>query len=273
MEIQWALVLFTVISGAGAWLFAFSMLGNLLKKDELPSKLETIVSFVLLVVGGCASVFHLSHVDRILEALNHPTSGIFIEAALIGVCCVILAIYFIMLLRGTSKSAMTVVGVIGMIMCVIFSYECGASYMMDARPAWNTIATPLAYFGTACAAGAGLNMLLKGAQKRPAEAVSIAGMFGIVGGALGLVLAGAFFLVAGTSLTESTNGAIMWAAVTIVTAIVLIACGAMLRAKPESVLALGAVALVVGVVAAMAMRVAMWLIGTPFMDFFLMALE
>ena len=33
MEIQWALVLFTVVSGAGAWLFAFSMLGSLLKKD------------------------------------------------------------------------------------------------------------------------------------------------------------------------------------------------------------------------------------------------
>ena len=121
MEIQWALVLFTVISGAGAWLFAFSMLGNLLKKDELPSKLETIVSFALLVVGGCASVLHLSHVDRILEALNHPTSGIFIEAALIGVCCVILAIYFIMLVRGASKSATTAVGVIGMVVCAVFT--------------------------------------------------------------------------------------------------------------------------------------------------------
>ena len=53
MEIQWALVLFTVVSGAGAWLFACSMLGYLLKKDAAPSKMETIVAFVL--VAACRS--------------------------------------------------------------------------------------------------------------------------------------------------------------------------------------------------------------------------
>ena len=56
MEIQWALVLFTVVSGAGAWLFAFSMLGSLLKKDAAPGKMETITAFVLVAVGGCMSV-------------------------------------------------------------------------------------------------------------------------------------------------------------------------------------------------------------------------
>lgn len=38
MEIQWALVLFTVVSGAGAWLFAFSMLGSLLKRTPHPAR-------------------------------------------------------------------------------------------------------------------------------------------------------------------------------------------------------------------------------------------
>ena len=51
MEIQWALVLFTVISGAGAWLFACSVLGHLLKKAPETSKMETVVAFVLLAVG------------------------------------------------------------------------------------------------------------------------------------------------------------------------------------------------------------------------------
>ena len=37
MEIQWSLVLFTVVSGAGAWLFASSMIEALAKKDELPT--------------------------------------------------------------------------------------------------------------------------------------------------------------------------------------------------------------------------------------------
>ncbi len=55
MEIQWSLVLFTVVSGAGAWLFASSIIEALAKKDELPSKAESIAAFVLLAVGGCLS--------------------------------------------------------------------------------------------------------------------------------------------------------------------------------------------------------------------------
>ena len=55
MEAQWSLVLFTVISGAGAWLFATSMIGALAKKSALPTKIETIVAIVLLAVGGIAS--------------------------------------------------------------------------------------------------------------------------------------------------------------------------------------------------------------------------
>ena len=153
MEIQWALVLFTVISGAGAWLFAFSMLGYLLKKDATPSKMETIVAFVLVAVGGCMSVLHLSHVDRILEALNHPTSGIFVEAAMIGVLCVILAVYFVLLVRGSSEKARTAVGVLGLLVGMVFTYACGSSYMMEARPAWQTVALPLAYFAFAMLRG------------------------------------------------------------------------------------------------------------------------
>lgn len=35
MEIQWSLVLFTVVAGAGAWQFAAAMIEALAKKDEL----------------------------------------------------------------------------------------------------------------------------------------------------------------------------------------------------------------------------------------------
>ena len=102
MEAQWSLVLFTVISGAGAWLFATSMMGALAKKSPLPTKVETIVAIVLLAVGGVASVTHLKHIDRIFEALNHPTSGIFVEAALIGVLIVLALIYLIMVAQFQS---------------------------------------------------------------------------------------------------------------------------------------------------------------------------
>ncbi len=268
MEIQWALVLFTVVSGAGAWLFACSMLGYLLKKDAAPSKMETIVAFVLVAVGGCMSVAHLSHVDRILEALNHPTSGIFVEAAMIGVLCVILAVYFVLVVRGSSEKARTAVGVLALLVGVVFTYACGSSYMMEGRPAWNNVALPLAYFGTAASAGAGLNLLLKAAQKRDGAAISFAGLLAVAGGALGLVLAAAFCLAAGVY-----GDAVVWAVVLFAALAVEIVCGAMALKQPKNALALGVVTFVAGVAAAIALRVAMWLIGTPFMDFFLMALD
>lgn len=273
MEIQWALVLFTVISGAGAWLFAFSMLGYLLKKDAAPSKMETIVAFVLVAVGGCMSVLHLSHVDRILEALNHPTSGIFVEAAMIGVLCVILAVYFVLLVRGSSEKARTAVGVLGLLVGMVFTYACGSSYMMEARPAWQTVALPLAYFGTAASAGAGLNLLLKAVQKRDGAAVSFAGLLTVVGGTLGLVLAAAFCISAGAYVAAADNGAMAGTVALFAALAAVVACGAVALKQPKNALVLGAIALVAGVAAATLLRVVMWLIGTPFMDFFLMALD
>ena len=273
MEIQWALVLFTVVSGAGAWMFASSMLGYLLKKDVEPSKMETIVAFVLVAVGGCMSVLHLSHVDRIMEALNHPTSGIFVEAAMIGVLCALLAVYFVLLVRDSSEKARTVVGILALLVGVVFTYACGSSYMMEARPAWQTAALPLAYLGTAASAGVGLNLLLKAVQKRDDQAVSFAGLMAVIGGVLGMVLAAAFCISAGAYVAASDNGATAWTIALFVALAVVIVCGIVALKQPKNALALGAVALAAGVVAAIALRVAMWLIGTPFMDFFLMALD
>ncbi|MBC2889885.1 dimethyl sulfoxide reductase anchor subunit family protein [Gordonibacter massiliensis (ex Traore et al. 2017)] len=273
MEIQWALVLFTVISGAGAWLFACSMLASLFKKDEAPNKAETVVSFVLVAVGGCMSVMHLSHVDRILEALNHPTSGIFVEAAMIGVLCVILAVYFVLLVRGSSEKARTVVGVLALCVGVVFTYLCGSSYMMEARPAWMSVALPLAYFGTAASAGAGLNLFMKAVQKREGAAMSFSGLLAVIGGALGAVLAAAFCIAAGSYLAEAQNGAIVWAVALFVAVVAVIACGVLAMKQPKNALAWGAIALVAGVLAAIALRAAMWLVGSPFMNFFLVALD
>lgn len=273
MEIQWALVLFTVVSGAGAWLFASSMLASLLKKGEAPTRLETILAFALLVVGGCMSVMHLSHVDRIMEALNRPTSGIFVEAAMIGVTCAVLAVYFILTVRGASEGSRKVVGAVGMVLAALFTFACGSSYMMEARPAWTTITLPLAYFGTAAAAGCGLNLLCKAVQGADDDAVSFAGILAAAGGALGAILAAAYCAIASAYLAASEDGAVTWVAAVFVGAVVEIACGLLASKKPSGAAAMGAVCLVAGVVAAIALRVAMWLLGTPFMDFFLMPME
>ena len=69
MEIQWSLVLFTALSGAGAWLVACAGLDafkGLAKKTVVPA---VVTGIVLIIVGGIASATHLSHVDRIMAVL------------------------------------------------------------------------------------------------------------------------------------------------------------------------------------------------------------
>ena len=71
MEIQWSLVLFTALSGAGAWLVACAGLDafkGLAKKTVVPA---VVTGIVLIIVGGIASATHLSHVDRIMAVLAH----------------------------------------------------------------------------------------------------------------------------------------------------------------------------------------------------------
>lgn len=273
MSIQWALVMFTVVAGAGAWLFASSMLASLFKKGQAPGKAEAVASFVLLVVGGCLSVLHLKHVDRILEALNHPTSGIFIEAAMIGVSCLLVAIYFVMLMRNASEKARVVVGVCAMVVGAVFTYACGSSYMMEARPAWMTVALPLAYFATAAAAGTGLNMLFKGALKAEAGEIGFAGIVSVAAAVLGAVFSAAFCVHAAPWIAAAGSAPIAAAATTFVALAVQVVAGVLAGKKPEQALVLGAIATVAGVVAAVALRVAMWLVGAPTLDFFLMPLE
>ena len=63
MEIQWSLVLFTALSGAGAWLVACAGIDafrGLAKKAAFPA---IVAGIALIVVGGIASATHLSHVE------------------------------------------------------------------------------------------------------------------------------------------------------------------------------------------------------------------
>ena len=273
MEAQWSLVLFTVISGVGAWLFASSMIQALARRGAMPSKVEAVVAIVLLIIGGIASATHLKHVERIFEALNHPTSGIFVEAALIGILVVLMAIYLVMLVRKTGDASLKTIGIVTTIVAVIFPFMCGYSYMMEARQAWMTIALPLAYWATPAAAGAGLSAVLKAKAGAEAKEISVAGVLTAVLGVLGIVCSAAFFAYASGWMDAALAGTVTWIVATFVTGVLTAAAGLAIWKKPEQALAGGVAALVLGAVCATAMRVGMWMIGTPVLDFFLQPLD
>ena len=61
MDIQWSLVLFTALTGMGGWLFFFICLNVFVRKTDKGAFAGTATALALTVVGGLASVTHLSH--------------------------------------------------------------------------------------------------------------------------------------------------------------------------------------------------------------------
>ena len=264
MTIQWSLVLFTVLSGCGAGLFACTALdefrGGAASKVRLPA---CAVAVALLVVGGIASATHLSHVDRMMAVLAHPTAGIFLEALLLGLLAVCIAVYALLVKRKALAAT-------GIGLAVAFAFACGVSYMMTSRPVWNTVALPLAYLGTALATGAALYLVMCAALKVDEGDVKKAGVYAAAGGALSLVLTVAFGLVSGTAFGD--QAALFWVAVVLCGSAAPAVCGVLVARKSGGALSLGVVALAGALVGSVAVRAVMWLVGTAVANYFGFAL-
>ena len=122
MDIQWSLVLFTALTGMGGWLFFFICLNVFVRKTDKGAFAGTATALALTVVGGLASVTHLSHPDRMLGALQHPTSGIFTEALLVGLLAIVMIAFLVMLRRGIDGGALKAVAVVGMALGALMSF-------------------------------------------------------------------------------------------------------------------------------------------------------
>lgn len=263
MAIQWSLVIFTALTGAAGWMFACTACDKLAGRNADKAFITAIVALVIMVVGGCASVAHLAHPENILEALNRPSSGIFIEAALVGLSSACIAVFAILAKAGSSEGAQKAFAVLGAVFGVALSFMAGHSYMMDAIVTWNNWLLPLAYLCTAVPAGAALYLCFT-AKGATAESVNVPALLMLVGGVLGAVVSLAYGAMAGFAAAAP---AICLACVGGVVAAV---CGYMIRKKPENTLTLAVVALACACVGAIALRVAMWqlyqlaAIGAPF---------
>lgn len=268
MEIQWSLVLFTAISGAGAWLFAFLGLNEFLQKakNEKGLLVGCVVAAVLLAVGGVASVTHLSHVDHVLWVLQHPAPGIFVEALLIGVDAVLAIAFFLMVKRQASSAARKVVAVLAIAMGPIFTYSCGSSYMMASQLAWNTVMLPLGYLGTAVPAGAAIWMLLGFYCKEADEAHKAAGVELAVAGVASLVLGGAYGLASGAG--AGSQAVLFWLGIVVVGSVAPLVCGLLVARNPKQAFSAGIAGMVCGFAGSVSYRVLMWTASVALMALF-----
>ena len=134
MEIQWSLVLFTALTGMGGCMFACVAVDEFLGRAKAAAFPAAVAALAIAIVGGLASVTHLSHPDRIMGALSHPTSGIFTEALLVGCLCVCVVVYLVLFKREAGAGARKAVAVIGAVFGVLLSF-------MASRTWWRRVRT------------------------------------------------------------------------------------------------------------------------------------
>ena len=266
MEIQWSLVLFTALTGAAGWMLACAAVAEFKGICKNSAFITTLVATIVAIVGGCASVTHLSHPERMLEALNHPTSGIFTEAVLVGITCAFAILFLIFVKRNMSATARKVAIAGAAIFGVILSFSAGASYMMPARAAWNTLLLPLGYLGTAIPAGISLYLLVVALRKEDAAEFAIFGKALIGGGIVAAVLAGIYV---GTLAASGYDVLVLgWLLAVVVCGVCPAALGAVMTKKPESALAIAGCSVVCALVGSVAYRCLMWVCTSSVANYF-----
>lgn len=158
MAVQWPLLIFSVLLGASSGVMIFLGIGEIkgsFKKVRFPLSL---IALILLAVGGCASAMHLGHIDRALYILGNVGSAFSRELFAVGFTGLMTLVYVI-LARKDYPAASKVFGILAAIGGLLLPLIAGASYMMPARPAWDSFALPLMYLGT----GIGMGFVLSAA--------------------------------------------------------------------------------------------------------------
>lgn len=155
MEIQWPLLIFSVLLGITSGSFVFLGVGELKNKFVEVRFSGALIGLICLAVGGCASVFHMGHPERATHLLGNLGSGLSKELFVVALMGIV-AIVYVVLAKKDYPAARKVFGVLGAVLGLVLPVVAGASYLIAARPAWDSAALPLMYLG----AGLAMGMLL-----------------------------------------------------------------------------------------------------------------
>lgn len=176
MEIQWPLVFFTLLSTIGCGAFLFVTGSELLGRWEGFRKPLIIIAIISLIIGGVASTLHLGHPERMLFAFSNLKSGIAQEALLFLATIVVVFLYSYLYQKQQSKSAQKILSVIGFLLSLIYLFVLGKTYVIQARPAWNTWLLPFVSIAAGIVFGSFILYFLvayKGSKKDENQAAEV----------------------------------------------------------------------------------------------------
>ena len=112
MEIQWPLLIFSVLLGVTSGSFVFLAVGELRGKFREVRFTGALIAFICLAVGGCVSVLHMGHPERATHLLGNLGSGLSKELFVVAIMGIIALVYLVLAKKdypGVSK----VFGVLG----------------------------------------------------------------------------------------------------------------------------------------------------------------
>ena len=112
MEIQWPLLIFSVLLGVTSGSFVFLAVGELRGKFREVRFTGALIAFICLAVGGCVSVLHMGHPERATHLLGNLGSGLSKELFVVAIMGIVALVYLILAKKdypGVSK----VFGILG----------------------------------------------------------------------------------------------------------------------------------------------------------------
>ena len=207
MELQWPLILFPTFVAWSAGLFGAQGAAALAGEGRRAQMPSLIGSAVLLAVGGVAVFFHLEHFERIFNGFGNPTSGITQELVCVVVVGVLMVVAFVMLRRAAGGDEAPALpkwlAVLMIVAAALLVLVTGHSYMMAARPAWDSPLGPLTLLGAACAAGPLTFAVIEAARGEAAgRATALFSLVGSIANLAASVAYLAFMEMASASYTD-----------------------------------------------------------------------
>lgn len=210
MEMQWELMVFTLLVCLGAGIFGIQGFIALKRKDTKLQLAALIASVVSVGIGGIASFLHLNHWERIFNGFGHLSSGITQEMIAIVVFIIMALVYFIVLRRTGKESAMPKwCAVLAIIVAVGLVVVMAHSYNMAARPVWNSPILWLYYLSNALLFG-GLLVMLLASVKKEKEIQKTASNFALVGVIAQTVMTAVYVGFFALSANAYTNVGFYW---------------------------------------------------------------
>ena len=162
MSIEWPLVFFSIFTGIACGMFFSLVYLAEYQGKALDKRLKvSILVLICMAAGGFCAQLHLGHPERMFGALGHPTSGIFMEAAVEFTLGAIIVAYILAVRREAGAAVTKILGIIGAVVAAVMAFINGDTFVMASRPAWNTLFLPICYIASAGVLGAfALNLLL-----------------------------------------------------------------------------------------------------------------